>query len=349
MKPSHETTLRDKALFSTPGAASDTKGSNSERDSRSASTQASGAHRTHQKPHVRSSKKPVGGSYRIPQQGQLQIIIKNPNKTAVKLFLVPYDLAGMLPGQKTFIRQRSYSAGPIIDMPLSSRKNFGTDRPEAALSNSDDPNDRPILRYLIHLHICCPSEGRFYLYKGVRVVFANRVPDGKEKLRHEVQLPDPRYSAYKPEYDNPIPEIGSSENYSGTATKSRSKNNIQPPAPVIDEFWITPKQDDYFSFAAHAPSPSVSKASQRSSHAHLMSLDVVGEELSPRSSNHAWRPSSPDGPLREEPDRLPEQPVYGKLQKENMQELQRTRSPKPGEGLIARKFRGWTAEKDGLS
>ncbi|KAF2817146.1 uncharacterized protein BDZ99DRAFT_564939 [Mytilinidion resinicola] len=167
---------------------------------------------SHTKPSIRklekmkrrsaSPKSPPGGSYRIPQQGQLQIVIKNPNKTAVKLFLVPYDLSDMEPGQKTFIRQRSYSAGPIIDMPLSSRKNLGTECPEAALSNSDDPNDRPILRYLIHLHISCPSKGRYFLYKAIRVVFANRVPDGKEKLRNEIQLPEPRYSTYKPSRDS---------------------------------------------------------------------------------------------------------------------------------------------------
>ncbi|QDS71030.1 hypothetical protein FKW77_008152 [Venturia effusa] len=148
-----------------------------------------------------SPKAPPGGSYRIPQQGQVQIILKNPNKTAVKLFLVPYDLSDMEPGQKTFIRQRSYSAGPIIDMPMSARSNLGTDRPEASLSHSEDPRDRPVLRYLVHLNICCPSKGRYYLHKAVRVVFANRVPDGKEKLRNEVQLPDPRYSAYKPQRD----------------------------------------------------------------------------------------------------------------------------------------------------
>ncbi|OJD32229.1 uncharacterized protein BKCO1_4000072 [Diplodia corticola] len=158
------------------------------------------AHRKREKMKRRSTspKSPPGGSYRIPQKGQLQIVIKNPNKTAVKLFLVPYDLSDMEPGQKTFIRQRSYSAGPIIDMPLSKRTNFGTDRPEASLSTSEDPNDRPTLRYLIHLHICCPSKGRYFLYKSIRVVFANRVPDGKEKLRNEIQLPEPRYSAYKP-------------------------------------------------------------------------------------------------------------------------------------------------------
>lgn len=130
-----------------------------------------------------SPRAPPGGSYRIPEKGQLQIIIKNQNKTAVKLFLIPYDLAGMEPGTKTFIRQRSYSAGPIIDnLP----------------SLHDASADRQILRYLIHLHICCPARGRYYLYKSIRVVFANRVPDGKEKLRNEVTFPEPRFTAYKP-------------------------------------------------------------------------------------------------------------------------------------------------------
>ena len=160
--------------------------------------------RQKQKRRSGSPKAPPGGSYRIPEQGQLQIVIKNPNKTAVKLFLVPYDLSDMEPGQKTFIRQRSYSAGPIIDMPLSSRNNLGTDRPEAAINTSDDPNDRPVLRYLVHLHICCPSKRRYFLYKSIRVVFANRVPDGKERLRNEIQLPEPRYSSYKPGRDSNV-------------------------------------------------------------------------------------------------------------------------------------------------
>lgn len=121
-----------------------------------------------------SPRAPPGGSYRIPEKGMLQIIIKNQNKTAVKLFLVRYDLAGMEPGTKTFVRQRSYSD------------------PEDASST------RPILRYLIQLHICCLAKGRYYLYKSIRVVFANRVPDGKEKLRNEVTYPEPRFSPYKP-------------------------------------------------------------------------------------------------------------------------------------------------------
>jgi hypothetical protein len=36
------------------------------------------------------------------------------------------------------------------------------------------------------------------------VVFANRVPDGKEKLRNEIQLPEPRFSVYKPSRDSNV-------------------------------------------------------------------------------------------------------------------------------------------------
>ncbi|KAK4204981.1 hypothetical protein QBC40DRAFT_163714 [Triangularia verruculosa] len=141
-----------------------------------------------QKRRSRSPKAPPGGRYRIPEKGQLQIIIKNQNKTAVKLFLVPYDLAGMEPGTKTFVRQRSYSAGPILEAKVPDIK------PDANTLGTD----RVTLRYLVHLHICCPSKGRYYLYKSIRVVFANRVPDGKEKLRNEITHPDPRFSPYKP-------------------------------------------------------------------------------------------------------------------------------------------------------
>ncbi|KAF1992345.1 hypothetical protein K402DRAFT_366462 [Aulographum hederae CBS 113979] len=184
-----------------------------------------------------SPKSPPGGSYRIPQVGQLQIVIKNPNKTAVKLFLVPYDLSDMEPGQKTFIRQRSYSAGPIIDMPISSRKNLGTDRPEASLAcdeGLEDPRERPVLRYLVHLHICCTGKGRHFLYKSIRVVFANRVPDGKEKLRNEVQLPEPRYSTYKPTRDSaPTPsQTAAMSSASATLVAEKERRRRSAGVPI---------------------------------------------------------------------------------------------------------------------
>ncbi|EXJ94957.1 hypothetical protein A1O1_00075 [Capronia coronata CBS 617.96] len=134
-------------------------------------------------------KVPPGGAYRVPQKGQLQIIIKNPNKTAVKLFLIPYDLEGMSPGTKTFVRQRSFSSGPILEATMPEQ--------QANLAARDPLSKKDILRYLIHLKFCSTAKGRFYLYDNIRVVFANRVPDGKERLRNEVQLPDPRFSPYR--------------------------------------------------------------------------------------------------------------------------------------------------------
>ena len=142
----------------------------------------------------RSPRTSLGGCYRVPQEGQLQIIIKNPNKTAVKLYLIPYNLVGMEAGTKTFVRQRSFSAGPVLEPALSDKSH--------PTPISDPLKDKHILRYLIHLKFCCPAKGRFYLYDNIRVVFANRVPDGKENLRNEIQLPEPRYSPYKPGRDH---------------------------------------------------------------------------------------------------------------------------------------------------
>lgn len=195
-----------------------------------------GTQRRREKKHRRSEspKCPPGGSYRIPQQGQLQIIIKNPHKTAVKLFLVPYDLSDMEPGTKTFVRQRSYSAGPIIDMPLSARKNYGTDRPEASLNATEDPKDKPTLRYLIHLNICSPARGRFYLHSSIRVVFANRVPDGKERLRNEIQNPEPRYSPYKPSREPSLSNTVGSNPHPGIDLVSQRRSVGQgPPIPSL--------------------------------------------------------------------------------------------------------------------
>ncbi|KAI4133603.1 MAG: hypothetical protein LQ338_000115 [Usnochroma carphineum] len=131
------------------------------------------------------------GGYRIPQKGQLQIVIKNPNKTAVKLFLLPYDLEDMKAGTKTFIRQRCYSTDPVIEgMPSKYTSEPNSSTPGASARS------KPTLRYLIHVNICSPSTGRFYLYQHIRVVFANRVPDNKEQLQTEIQVPQPRYSAF---------------------------------------------------------------------------------------------------------------------------------------------------------
>ncbi|KAJ5091577.1 hypothetical protein NUU61_006447 [Penicillium alfredii] len=263
-----------------------------------------------------SPKCPPGGSYRIPQQGQLQIMIKNPHKTAVKLFLVPYDLSDMEPGTKTFIRQRSYSAGPIIDMPLAARKNFGTDRPEASLNFTEDPKDKPILRYLVHLNICCPARGRFYLHSSIRVVFANRVPDGKEKLRNEIQLPEPRYTPYKPTRDSTL--TGSTNARLAIEKTSRRRSVGQGVIPLLR--------------------PHVSSPSDLPSHWNHQagSMDVAGS--SGQTPTHAKAPSTTNSvretsdteATRSNPVRLVPKPV--KVSSPRGSEVSMSRNTSPSKG-----------------
>lgn len=285
-----------------------------------------------------SPKCPPGGCYRIPQQGQLQIMIKNPNKTAVKLFLVPYDLSDMEPGTKTFIRQRSYSAGPIIDMPLSARTNYGTDRPEASLNTSEDPKDKPILRYLIHLNICCPSKGRFYLHSSIRVVFANRVPDSQEKLRNEIQHPDPRYTPYKPSREANMGAKSVADKAS--SRRSVGQGSVSGALP-----------SDY----EHAPRPSNSFHPRTAREA---SLTLTSTKENQRMVGNTPLPFQPIPALRESP--LSWRPDSSPSQHHSASNI-RTSGPEPyhklskgdvgyggseaGESLLAKRLRGLDVQK----
>lgn len=278
-------------------------------------------------------KKQPPGTYRIPQQGQIQIVIKNPNNTAVKLFLVPYDLTGMAAGQKTFLRQRSYSAGPIVDIPPGLRS---SNTLEEVGTGFNQRNNRSVLRYLIHIHICCPSQGRFYLYKNIRVVFANRVPDGKEKLRNEIQLPEPRYTAYKPDTQETesIPQVASLIKRHSDASDSPFDCGVSAgglefaladsysPPPSIP--WRLPPPRTLLPPLDIKPNVTRSTSTQ--------SERMVVDSASPKSHGlHDTEPAVSH--------------VYDKLSHEDYGSPMRTQSPQPGEGLIALQFRDWVAEQ----
>ena len=217
-----------------------------------------------------TSKSAIGGAYRVPEQGQLQVIVKNPNNTAVKLFLVPYDLSGMKPMTKTFVRQRSFSSGPIMENVLS-------DKPiEDPLSN------KQMLRYLIHLKFCCLGKGKVYLYDGIRIVFANRVPDGKEKLRNEVQVPEPKFSTLV---------LGSSQ------PTSRRQSGVENMLPIPSVPLDSTRVDMLDDLVLSSPPP---KASLPASQSQLPDLtrdegrSLQGRKVSGGSSKTSSRPTSPE-------------------------------------------------------
>ena len=303
---------------------------------------------------------PSGGSYRIPQQGQLQIIIKNPNKTAVKLFLVPYDLEGMEPGTKTFVRQRSYSADPVIDSPV----------PSKSLSDPAMSERKPTLRYLIHLNICSPMKGRFYLYQQIRVVFANRVPDNKEQLRNEIQLPQPKYSAYRPNREA-LFVPGSSAGAKLTAEKAyrrRSSGFTFSVHDVDSQSTQTSASGTTFPFSsgpAVPPIPAIpfdlavshQKPSSENDNRGTESMDIDTSRPIPASGvqspvgdkttrikgiqlSSSYRSNSSDG----------SSDGYNKLSKGESGYggvFGRPGTPEPGEGLLARRLKGLGVQKDG--
>lgn len=88
--------------------------------------------------------------YRIPKEGQIQIIVSNSQKTVVQLYLVPYDLKRMPENTKTFLRQTVYQQNP-----------------------------RSLVQ-AVHLQIACPptrnkGKRRLYIYGDIRLAFQNRV------------------------------------------------------------------------------------------------------------------------------------------------------------------------------
>jgi len=118
--------------------------------------------------------------YRVPPVGQVQLVIRNhapeTGHSALKLFLVPYDVRGLERGGlggKTFVRQKSYAL------------------------DADGHQGR--LRYAVHLQFCSPPpptrgkgkgkakeaapEAAYYVYSTIRVVFGSKARDATEALR----------------------------------------------------------------------------------------------------------------------------------------------------------------------
>ena len=319
------------------------------------------------KRHSPTPKVPIGGGYRIPRCGHLQIVIKNPNKTAVKLFLVPYDLEGMEPGTKTFIRQRCFSAGPIIDSPVSSRPiSVPTPDPKITAFNA---KTKPALRYLIHLNICCPAKGRYYLYHQIRVVFANRVPDNKEKLENEIQLPEPRYSTYKPIRDSPSVFPGAGAKFSADKPQRRRSygfgSGISRDMYEVTDGLRNPScmGGSSFSFDNGAVTPPVPPLpfhlanSEKASRSEMMSpgrdsMDM--DDSGPTSSEL-------QSPLSDKTRRIADtiSGLYPSILSQNYDSYSKLNKgdigyggvfgrpgtpPEPGEGLLARRLRGLATE-----
>ncbi|KAK0563731.1 hypothetical protein OC844_002069 [Tilletia horrida] len=107
---------------------------------------------------------PAFPGYQVPPKGQIQLIVKNQNLTAVKVFLVKYDLSDMQPGTKTFIRQKSYvctdagvaaAATTLTATAASATSATGRGRQSSAGGGGGE-KEKETMRYAVHLQFACP-------------------------------------------------------------------------------------------------------------------------------------------------------------------------------------------------
>eukprot|EP00040_Diaphanoeca_grandis_P039375 m.258891 g.258891 ORF g.258891 m.258891 type:complete len:740 (-) comp37243_c0_seq1:101-2320(-) len=136
----------------------------------------------------RQHKSLKNGRYRVPPNGLVQLMIYNPQKTGVKVFLVKYDFREMPSKTRTFLRQSTY-----LEIPSSRRAPSSMSG-----SCSSQPPRRKQLLYAIHLRFVCTKPGRIYLDKDIRVVFSHRAPDLNDKVTTVTEGPkNPMFSPIK--------------------------------------------------------------------------------------------------------------------------------------------------------
>ncbi|TPX54487.1 hypothetical protein PhCBS80983_g05909 [Powellomyces hirtus] len=146
--------------------------------------------------------------YRIPPKGQLQIVIKNPSRTVIKLFLLPYDFHDMPPHTKTILRQKSYSTPTTTTLPHSTATTTPPPPPPQPALPSRSPSTHSLLptsstppqrhlRYAIHVPVYRTRKS-VYLGPQLRVVFAHRRMESDEKCEvvcERVQNPPDTHKA----------------------------------------------------------------------------------------------------------------------------------------------------------
>jgi len=311
----------------------------------------------------RSSRSPlmatIGGAYRIPECGKLQIMIRNPNKRAVRIFTVPYSLTGMEKGQKTWVRQRICSKGPIVDDEMGFMEGA-----QARSSLVNDPQRKPVLRYLVHAKICCPSKGYYCLYSEIKVIFANRTPDDKENLDIETTYPEPKYSTFKPTRSrgqsldegamtgHPDDRIARRRSHAFGLSELMSRSEGSSSGLLLSPFDDAQASDPVPAIPATflQRRPGRPNRHENGSESYdLDSQDSISTETCPLDERRTNRPFSSMSPSSLLSDSSNDSSNFSKLSRGDNGcggHYGRPMTPEPGEGLIARRLRGLHVDGD---
>lgn len=125
--------------------------------------------------------------YEIPSEGRLQVMIRNPSRTAVKVFLVQYNFRDMPLNSRTFVRQKTYVS--IKDKQVKSST-------EGDFKDVNDDN-KPKLRYAIRVPVYRNAYGDIFVGPNLRVVFSHRAPDPDEVVNVVTEYPSEGKDKYE--------------------------------------------------------------------------------------------------------------------------------------------------------
>eukprot|EP00912_Choanoflagellata_sp_UC4_P002516 UC4_evm6s1590 len=118
------------------------------------------------------------GLYALPRSGTVQLMVMNPQRTGIKIFMVPFNFHDMPPMSRTFIRQRTMS--------------YASSKMPITLNSNVDP--KKVLRYAIHLRFVSSKKGNIYLHKNIRFVLASRSSDSFSDEDTTWEVPEPLYA-----------------------------------------------------------------------------------------------------------------------------------------------------------
>lgn len=125
--------------------------------------------------------------YRVPEQGKLQVIISNSERTAVELFLIDYDLSKVLGPKgkgRTFIRNKTFLC------PASGKSNTTSKAAVATADSTSQKVGKSRLVQAIHLQVAGLGKGRYYLFGDIKLTFQSKRGAGESSwLRKLDPLP----------------------------------------------------------------------------------------------------------------------------------------------------------------
>ncbi|XP_075302904.1 atos homolog protein B-like [Opisthocomus hoazin] len=129
--------------------------------------------------------------YSVPKTGTIQVTLFNPNKTAVKMFLVMYDLQDMPANHMTFLRHR------IFLVPVGEEEG-ATVAPSNPLGTGPP---RRVLCYLMHLRFHSSKSGKIYLHDDIRLLFSRKLIEVDSGIPYELKsfTEMPRNPCYSPQ------------------------------------------------------------------------------------------------------------------------------------------------------